>query len=81
MGYEYKIACAPPKDEDLAILFSRLPSPIDRKSMREIYNYRIEEDGFYFVDYLVSCDVAAVALRVFLDAALSTTEKVTISEP
>jgi hypothetical protein len=49
--------------------------------MWEIYSYRVEEDGYYLVDHLVDRATAAVALRAFVDAALSTGESVTIIEP
>jgi hypothetical protein len=49
--------------------------------MIEIYNYRVEEDGYYVVDHLVDRPTAALALQVFLDAALSTDQNVTVVEP
>jgi hypothetical protein len=70
MGLEYKIKFTLPTDYDPGSLFRKLPSPIDRRAMAEIYNYAIEPDGFYFVDRLVDRNVAAVALRSFLDEAL-----------
>lgn len=70
MGREYKIKCTIPPDFDPSALFQRLPSPIDRPMMAEIYNYAVEPDGFYFVDHLVNRNVAAVALQCFLDEAL-----------
>jgi len=62
MGFEYKINFAVPNDYELAALFRRLPSLIDRRAMAEIYNYSIEADACYFVDQLVDPAVAAVAL-------------------
>ena len=38
--------------------------------MSEIFNYRIEKDGFYFVDSSVDTAVASVAIRLFVDEAL-----------
>ena len=81
MGIQYKIKFAVPNDYDPASLFRRLPSPIDRRAMAEIYNYSIEADGFYFVDHLVDPAVAAVALRSFLDEALRLSHSVEVSEP
>ena len=81
MGIEYKIKFAVPIDYDPGSLFRKLPSPIDRRAMAEIYNYSIEADGFYFVDNLVDRDVAAVALRSFLDEALRLAHSVEITEP
>jgi hypothetical protein len=80
MGIEYKIKFVVPTDYDPASLFQRLPSPIDRRAMAEIYDYSIEADGFYFVDHLVDRAVAAVALRSFLDEALRFSHSVEISE-
>ena len=81
MGIEYKIKFAVPDDYDPTTLFRRLPSPIDRRAMAEIYNYSIEADGFYFVDHLVDPAVAAVALRRFLDEALRLSNSVVVTEP
>ena len=49
--------------------------------MKELYDYRVDEDGYYFVDYLIDRSVAATALQVFVDAALSDADSVTIIEP
>ncbi len=57
MGIEYKIKFAVPSDYDPSSLFRKLPSPIDRRAMTEIYNYSVEKDGFYFVDRLVIRDI------------------------
>jgi hypothetical protein len=54
MGIEYKIKFAVPSDYDPGSLFRKLPSPIDRRAMTEIYNYSVEPDGFYFADRLVN---------------------------
>jgi hypothetical protein len=48
--------------------------------MVEVYNYRIEPDGYYFVDRLVDQVVASKALKVFIDAALSQNESISIKE-
>lgn len=80
MRREYKIKFAVPVGYEPASLFRRLPSPIDRQSMAEIYNYAVETDGFYFVDNLVDREVAAVALRNFLDEALGLAHSVEIVE-
>ena len=49
--------------------------------MVEIYNYRVEDDGYYFIDHLVDRRSAAVGLQVFLDAALASSGSVTITVP
>ena len=61
-------------------MFRRLPSPIHRQPLAEIYNYRIEADGFYFIDRLVDTRTASVALRIFIDAALLAHEPIEIVE-
>jgi hypothetical protein len=81
MGREYKIQCVPLKGAALSALLQRLPSPIHRPQMREIYNYKVEADGYYLVDHLVDRSTAAAALQIFVDAALSTEQTVTIIEP
>lgn len=81
MGIEYKIKFAVPGNFSPTALFMKLPSPIARASMAEIYNYAIELDGFYFVDHLVNKEVAAVALRLFIDEALAHSQTIEISEP
>ena len=81
MSREYKISCTPLKGTKLAQLLRHLPSPIHRPQMVEIYNYRVEDDGYYFIDHLVDRRTAAVGLQVFLDAALTATDRVTINVP
>jgi hypothetical protein len=81
MGREYKIRCTPVKGAELSALLRKLPSPILRSKMCEIYNYRVDEDGYYLVDHLVDRPTAAVALQLFLDAALSSEQDVTVVEP
>jgi hypothetical protein len=71
MTKAYKIQFPMPADYNPASLFNRMPSPIHRQTMSEIYNYRIENDGFYFVDSSVDTAVAAVAFRLFVDEALT----------
>lgn len=81
MSREYKISCTPLKGTELAQLLRCLPSPIHRPQMVEIYNYRVEDDGYYFIDHLVDRRTAAVGLQVFLDAALTVADSVTINVP
>jgi len=81
MGVEYKIKCVVPADYDPSALFRKLPSPIARKAMAEIYNYSIEADGFYFIDHLVDGSVAAVAFKRFIDEALRLSPSVEVTEP
>ncbi len=70
MGIEYRIKFGVPTGYDSSALFKKLPSPIDRAPMTEIYNFKIEQDGFYFVDHLVNDQVASVAFKRFVSEAL-----------
>lgn len=81
MGREYKILCKPIEGAALHKLLRRLPPPFHRPQMQELYTYRVDDDGYYLVDRLIDRTVAATALQVFLDAALSNAESVTIIEP
>ena len=81
MRREYKILCKPTEGVALHQLLRRLPPPFHRPQMQELYNYRVEEDGYYLVDHLIDRSVAATALQVFLDAALSGGDAVSIIEP
>jgi len=80
MGREYQIKCAVPKGADLTALLQKLPSPINRNPMCEIYNYSVEPNGFYFVDHLVDSRRASEALRIFIDAGLARGDSVEITE-
>ena len=81
MGREYKIQCTPVKGTKLAVVLRKLPSPISRPNMIEIYNFRVDDNGYYLVDHLVDRKTAATALQIFVDAALSTGREATIIEP
>jgi hypothetical protein len=78
MGREYKILCNPTEGAALQQLLRKLPPPFHRPQMQELYNYRVDQDGYYLVDHLIDRSVAAAALQVFLDSALSTAESVTV---
>ena len=78
MSIEYKIKFGVPQGYDSSALLNQLPSPIHRATMTEIYNYKVEQDGFYFVDHLVDEKVAAVAFKRFVDEALRYGSSVTI---
>ena len=80
MGKEYKIKCKIPPSQNLQALFRSLPSPIHKAPLSEIYNYKVEEDGFYFIDHLVDSKTASVAFRIFVDAALTSNQVIEISE-
>lgn len=70
MELEYKITCQGVSREKLSAGLKGLPSPISRPEMREIYNYRIEDDGYYFIDRGIRPATAAVAIRHLVDFAL-----------
>ena len=80
MSKEYKVKCTIPRGADVDAILRRLPNPIHRNPLAEIYNYRVETDGFYFIDRLVDSVTASVALRVFIDAALASNRSVEIIE-
>ena len=70
MSKQYKIGFNSPPGYNPGEMFKKLPSPIHRQTMTEIYNYRIGPDGFYFGDHLVDRDVASQAFKLFVDEAL-----------
>ena len=80
MSIEYKIKFTVPEGYDPAVLFRKLPGPIQKGQMMEIYNYKVEPHGFHFVDHLVNPGVASLALRRFIDEALRFSDSVQISE-
>ena len=77
MGQEYKIEWQMPEGYDPSTVLRKLPSPIS-SVMTEIYNFSVEEDGFYFLDNLVDQSVAGQAMKLFVDEALRYTKEVTI---
>ena len=81
MGIEYKIKFSVPQDYDSSALLNHLPSPIHRATMTDIYNYKVEPDGFYFIDHLVDEKVASVAFKRFVDEALRYGSSIAIVKP
>ena len=79
MKREYIIRWRLPAGYDPSAVLSKLPSPIASR-LREIYNYSVEEDGFFFVDHCVDDRIAGLAFKLFVDEALSYTRKVEISQ-
>ena len=79
MSREYKIRWKRPKGHDPHGVLMKLPSPI-APGFREIYNYSVLDDGFYFVDHLVDPKTAGMAFKLFVDEALSHSAEVTIEE-
>jgi hypothetical protein len=80
MANEYRIKFAVPANYNPAGLFEKMPSPIHHKTMSEIYNYKIEKEGFYFIDRAVDSRVASEAFRLFVDEALRYGKSVEISK-
>jgi len=80
MGVEYKIKFNVPTDYKPTHVLDRLPSPIQKPEMFEIYNYSVEKDGFYFLDHLVNPQVASVAFKCFIDEALKYSPQVHVEE-
>ncbi|MBM3847001.1 MAG: hypothetical protein FJ405_12040 [Verrucomicrobia bacterium] len=80
MQKEYHIHCTRLPDDQIRALFDRLPSPIHRNPLREIYNYRIEDEFMYFVDRGVDPTVAGEAFIYFVEAALRSGAAVTITD-
>lgn len=64
VGIEYKIKFVMPMNFAPSALLGKLPSPIERSAMAEIYNYAVESDGFYFVDHLVKREIASEVFRL-----------------
>ena len=74
---EYMIEWKQPDGYDSSRVLWELPSPISRDT-REIYNYAVKPNGFYLIDRHIEPSVAAHAMKLFVDEALSHTESVTI---
>ena len=58
---------------------NQLPSPISSQ-ITEIYNYSVEDYGFYLVDNLVDQKTAGEAMKIFIDEALKYSRKVEVIE-
>ena len=69
MNREYMIKWDAPEGYDPTSVLMSLPSPI-APGLREIYNYSVKEEGFYFVDRQVDPRIAGEALKLFIDEAL-----------
>ena len=79
MDREYMIRWEPPEEFDPSPLLMSLPSPI-APGLREIYNYSVKEDGFYFVDRQVDPRTSGEALKLFIDEALKHASEVVIEK-
>lgn len=79
MKREYNIRRKQPAGYDPSAVLSKLPSPI-APGFREIFNYSVDEDGFYFLDHLVDEHIAAQAFKLFVDEALSYDRQIDIKQ-
>lgn len=79
MGFEYKIRFKVPPGFLPERLIKRLPDPAVSNSSWVEYDYKVEADGFYFLDHKKS-PVASVAFRQLVDEALSHSQQVVIEE-
>ena len=78
MSQEYKIKYEIPEDQDWGSFFQNMPGPIHRETMSEIYNYRIENDGVYFIDQLIEQKTSSEALGRFIEEALKPNDSIEI---
>ena len=79
MGIEYRIIWQVPEGYNPSSVLRRLPSPISPE-MTEIYNYSVEDDGFYFLDNLVDPTISGYAMKLLIEEALKHSDEVTICE-
>jgi hypothetical protein len=79
MGFEYKIRFTVPPAFSPEALTKRLPDPAVPSSSWNEYDYKVEADGFYFLDHRKS-PVASIAFRQLVDEALRHSPQVTIEE-
>ena len=77
MKKEYKIIFEQPKGYCSRDVLNLLPSPIS-SLMTEIYNYSVEDYGFYLLDNLIDQKTAGEALKIFIDEALKYSKKVEV---
>jgi hypothetical protein len=74
---EYMIEWNQPKSHDPIDVLKKLPSPIS-PDVLEIYNYSVEDYGFYFIDRGIDDAVAGHAMKLFVDEALECADEVRI---
>ncbi len=77
MEKEYKIIFGQPKEYCSHDVLNQLPSPMSSQ-MIEIYNYSIEDYGFYLLDNLVDQKTVGEAMKIFIDEALKYSKKVEV---
>ena len=79
MKKEYKIIFDMPKAYKSLDVLNKLPSPISSK-MTEIYNYSVEDYGFYLIDNLVDQKTTGEAMKIFIDEALKYSKSIEVVE-
>ena len=79
MKKEYKIIFDMPKAYKSSEVLRKLPSPISSQ-MTEIYNYSVEDYGFYLLDNLVDQSRVGEALKIFIDEALKYSKSIEVVE-
>jgi len=79
MKKEYKIIFDMPKSYKSHEVLNKLPSPISSQ-MTEIYNYSVEEYGFYLLDNLVDQTTVGKAMKIFIDEALKYSKSIKVME-
>jgi hypothetical protein len=80
MGAEYKIRFRVPSGFSGERLAKRLPDATMPNSKFVEYEYRTEDDGFYFVDYGGKRETSSVAFKCLVDEALLHDEAVSIEQ-
>ena len=79
MEKEYKIIFDMPKAYKSREVLNKLPSPISSE-MTEIYNYAVEDYGFYLLDNLVDQRTIGEAMKIFIDEALKYSKSIEVVE-
>ncbi len=79
MKKEYKIIFDMPKVYKSREVLNKLPSPISSQ-MTEIYNYSVEDYGFYLLDNLVDQTTVGEAMKIFIDEALNYSKSIEVVE-
>ncbi len=79
MKKEYKIIFNMPKAYKSREVLKQLPSPISNQ-ITEIYNYSIEDYGFYLLDNLVDQKTVGEAMKIFIDEALKYSKSIEVEE-
>jgi len=79
MEKEYKIIFDMPKAYKSREVLNKLPSLISSE-MTEIYNYAVEDYGFYLLDNLVDQRTIGEAMKIFIDEALKYSKSIEIVE-